>query len=88
MNGLCRATMAALLALCAIAPTASGAIPAPPSEWYKLPGLNAASGAPWVRAFAYGTPPNIVYAGLEDGGVFKRRKVRGKSQAQTRTTAA
>jgi hypothetical protein len=43
----------------------------PPSQWYKLPGLNALSGAQWVRSIAYGTPPNIVYAGLEGGGVFK-----------------
>ena len=61
----------ALLTLGALAPAASAAIPAPPSKWYKLPGLNAASGAQWVRAYAYSTPPNIVYAGLEGGGVFK-----------------
>ncbi|MCU0312943.1 MAG: glycoside hydrolase [Solirubrobacteraceae bacterium] len=61
--------LAAALALPA-AP-ASAAIPAPPSQWYGLPGLNAASGAQWVRALAYSTPPNVVYAGLEGGGVFK-----------------
>ena len=71
MNGFRRATVAALLAACAFAPPASAAIPAPPSEWYKLPGLNAASGAQWVRAYAYSTPPNVVYAGLEGGGVFR-----------------
>ena len=38
---------------------------------HTLPGLNAASGAQWVRAIAYSTPPNVVYAGLEGGGVFK-----------------
>src|SRR5215207_4967421 len=71
MKGLCRAAIVALLTLGALAPAASGAIPAPPSKWYKLPGLNAASGAQWVRAFAYSTPPNVVYAGLEGGGVFR-----------------
>ena len=55
----------------ALAPSARAAIPAPPSHWYGLPGLNAASGAQWVRAIAYGTPPNVVYAGLEGGGVFR-----------------
>src|SRR5262245_36360869 len=57
--------------LFAAAPVASAAIPAPPSQWYGLPGLNEASGAQWVRALAYSTPPNVVYAGLEGGGVFK-----------------
>jgi photosystem II stability/assembly factor-like uncharacterized protein len=71
MNGLRRALIVAVLSLGALAPAASAAIPAPPSKWYKLPGLNAASGAQWVRAYAYSTPPNIVYAGLEGGGVFK-----------------
>ena len=71
MKGLRRAVIVALLALGALAPAASAAIPAPPSKWYKLPGLNAASGAQWVRAYAYSTPPNIVYAGLEGGGVFR-----------------
>lgn len=41
------------------------------SQWYPLPGLNAASGAQWVRALAYSTPPTTVYAGLEGGGTFK-----------------
>ena len=31
--------VAALLVACAVAPPASAAIPAPPSQWYKLPGL-------------------------------------------------
>lgn len=66
-----RVFLAAAALVCAAAPTASAAIPAPPSQWYKLPGLNAASGAQWVRAFAYSTPPNVVYAGLEGGGVFR-----------------
>jgi len=66
-----RGLVIAACALCALAPSASASIPAPPSKWYALPGLNAASGAQWVRALAYGTPPNIVYAGLEGGGVFK-----------------
>src|SRR3954465_13744880 len=61
----------AALALLALASAAQADIPAPPSQWYKLPGLNAASGAQWVRSFAYSTPPNVVYAGLEGGGVFK-----------------
>ena len=52
-------------------PRASAAIPAPPSEWYGLPGLNARRGAQWVRAYRDGTPPNVVYAGLEGGGVFR-----------------
>jgi hypothetical protein len=55
----------------AAAAPAHAAIPAPPSSWFKLPGLNYASGAQWVRALAYGTPPNVVYAGLEGGGVFR-----------------
>ena len=55
----------------ALAPRVRAAIPAPPSHWYGLPGLNAACGAQWVRAIAYGTPPNVVYAGLEGGGVFR-----------------
>ena len=42
-----------------------------PPQWYGLPGLNEASGAQWVRAIAHGTPPNVVYAGLEGGGVFR-----------------
>src|SRR5829696_1173150 len=54
-----------------LAPSARADIPAPPSQWYGLPGLNDASGAQWVRSIAYSTPPNVVYAGLEGGGVFK-----------------
>ena len=61
----------ALLAACAFAPPAVADIPAPPLSWYKLPGLNAASGASWVRAYAHGTPPNVVYAGIEGNGVFR-----------------
>lgn len=72
MNGLRRAGLLAALALLALAPSATAQINgATPSQWYKLPGLNAASGAQWVRAFAYSTPPNVVYAGLEGGGVFR-----------------
>ena len=67
----CALLVAVALVAGALAPRARAAIPAPPSKWYKLPGLNAASGAQWVRAFAYSTPPNVVYAGLEGGGVFK-----------------
>ena len=71
MTVLRRAVAITVLALFACAPTASATIPAPPSQWYGLPGLNAASGAQWVRALAYSAPPNVVYAGLEGGGVFK-----------------
>ena len=71
MNGLCRVAILALAALLTAAPAAHSSIPAPPSQWYKLPGLNAASGAQWPRAFAHSTPPNIIYAGLEGGGVFR-----------------
>ena len=66
-----RALLIVLTAFLALAPVSQATIPAPPSQWYKLPGLNALSGAQWVRSIAYGTPPNIVYAGLEGGGVFK-----------------
>ncbi len=69
-RALTLAVAATLLA--AGAGPASAVIPAPPSQWYGLPGLNAASGAQWARAFAHGTaPPNVVYAGLEGGGVFR-----------------
>src|SRR5919205_1805998 len=64
------ATVAALTLLVLVS-SASADIPAPPSQWYGLPGLNAASGAQWVRSFAHSTPPNVVYAGLEGGGVFR-----------------
>jgi photosystem II stability/assembly factor-like uncharacterized protein len=67
----CALLVVAALVAGAFAPSARAAIPAPPSQWYGLPGLNAASGAQWVRAIAYGTPPNVVYAGLEGGGVFR-----------------
>jgi hypothetical protein len=65
------ALLLAVLALGAGAPAAQASIPAPPSQWFGLPGLDAASGAQWARAFAYSTPPNVVYAGLEGGGVFR-----------------
>lgn len=75
-----RKTYGVLLA-CAVllaggAGAARAAIPAPPSAWYGLPGLNAGAGAQWVRAFAYNDPPgdtapDIVYAGLEGGGVSR-----------------
>jgi hypothetical protein len=68
LRPLAAITAASLLLL---APSAHADIPAPPSQWYKLPGLNAASGAQWVRAFAHSTPPNVIYAGLEGGGVFR-----------------
>jgi hypothetical protein len=55
------------------APSASADIGAATlSQWYPLPGLNASTGAQWMRAIApYGTPPNVVYAGMEAGGVYK-----------------
>lgn len=71
MRSLRLVTIAFLLACGVAASPAGAAIPSTLSQWYALPGLNAASGAQWVRALAYGTPPNIVYAGLEGGGVFK-----------------
>lgn len=61
---------ALILVVCAALPgSAVASIPAPPSQWYGLPGLNAASGASWVRSIAASAPPNVVYAGLEGGGV-------------------
>lgn len=52
--------------------TASANLPGPLSQWIGLPGLNAASGAQWVRAYAYASvPPTTVYAGLEGGGVYR-----------------
>jgi hypothetical protein len=71
-----RGVAALIVAVCAtalpgFAGSAAAAIPAPPSAWYGLPGLNAGSGASWVRSIAAGTPPNVVYAGLEGGGVFR-----------------
>lgn len=62
---------ACALALPGIAGNAAAALNAPPSTWYGLPGLNAASGASWVRSIAVSTQPNVVYAGLEGGGVFR-----------------
>ena len=71
MTGLGRRLALALLASLALASPAAADIPGPLSQWNGLPGLNAASGAQWVRSYAYSTPPNVVYAGLEGGGVFK-----------------
>src|SRR3954469_17024750 len=71
MPRLHAAAALAALTLLAFVGSARADIPAPPSQWYGLPGLNAASGAQWVRVFAYSTPPNVVYAGLEGGGVFR-----------------
>lgn len=63
--------LAALLGL-GLAGPAHAVIPGALSTWHKLPGLNAASGAQWVRAYAYdAVPPTTVYAGLEGGGVFR-----------------
>lgn len=64
------AVLLAVVALLTAAPGAGAAISAPPSQWFGLPGLTAAAGAPWVRALAHATPPNVVYAGLESGGVY------------------
>ena len=66
-----RALVLAAILAGAVAPAARADVPFPPSQWYGLPGLNEASGAQWVRAIAHGTPPNVVYAGLEGGGVFR-----------------
>ena len=52
------------------APAARAEIPATLSQWYPLPGLNAAAGAQWVRALVT-APPATIYAGLEGGGVFR-----------------
>ena len=84
-----RALVLAAILAGAVAPAARADVPAPPSQWYGLPGLNAASGAQWVRALAYSTPPNIVYAGLEGGGVFRsttaaRRGARSTPASRTR----
>ena len=71
MSPLRRALAVAVIFTAALAPVARADVPFPPSQWYGLPGLNAASGAQWVRAIAHGSPPTTVYAGLEGGGVFR-----------------
>ena len=71
MSPLRRALALAVILAGALAPAARADFPFPPSQWYGLPGLNEASGAQWVRAIAHGTPPGIVYAGLEGGGVYR-----------------
>lgn len=71
MRGSIRTIVAVLATALALPAAGNAAIPGIPSKWYGLPGLNAASGASWVRALAYGTPPNVVYAGLEGGGVYR-----------------
>lgn len=63
---------AALAVLVGLPAAASANLPGPLSQWNGLPGLNAGSGAQWVRAYAYSSvPPTDVYAGLEGGGVYK-----------------
>ncbi|WP_372788021.1 WD40/YVTN/BNR-like repeat-containing protein [Paraconexibacter sp.] len=66
-------TLLVLLLAVLLAPPAAApaAIPSAPSTWYHLPGLNAASGAQWVRSITYSTDISKVYAGLEGGGVFR-----------------
>ena len=46
-----RALVLAAILAGAVAPAARADVPFPPSQWYELPGLNAASGAQWVRAY-------------------------------------
>lgn len=71
MKGILRVVCVALATVAAWPATASANLPGPLSQWFGLPGLNAAGGAQWVRAYAYSTPPNVVYAGLEGGGVYR-----------------
>ena len=65
--------LAVVVAALAVAPPAQAVIPGTLSQWNGLFGLNAASGAQWMRAIAYSGLPNptTVYAGMEGGGVFK-----------------
>ncbi len=64
-----------LLGLLAGLSTAAAAA-APPiataglSTWSSLPGLDAAAGASWVRAYAFDLPTTI-YAGTEGSGVYR-----------------
>ncbi len=54
------------------------------SAWTGLSGLNAASGASWVRDYATGTPPTTIYAATEDDGVWRsvtRRRDAGATSA-------
>ncbi len=41
------------------------------NTWGGLTGLNAASGANWVREYATGLPPTTIYAATEGDGVWK-----------------
>ncbi len=72
MKVFVRAMFAALAIACGVPAAASANLPGPLSQWNGLPGLSAASGAQWVRAYAYSSvPPTTVYAGLEGGGVYR-----------------
>src|SRR4051812_18483673 len=62
---------AALLVVAALALVAAPTAHAGLSTWNSLPGLTAADDANWVRVYANGTPPNIMYAGTEGDGVYK-----------------
>ena len=42
------------------------------NPWLGLGGLNAASGADWVREYAFATAqPSMLYAATEDDGVWR-----------------
>jgi len=71
MRTVCGVLVTLVVALAGEAESARAAIPAPPSTWYALAGLNAGAGAGSVRTFAHSTPPNVVYAGLDGGGTFR-----------------
>lgn len=58
--------VAALLLAASAVPARAGL-----SSWTSLSGLDAASGANWVRTYATGTPPTTIYAGTEGDGVFR-----------------
>lgn len=71
VGGRVRAVAAAAAAVAALLLLTAPAAQAGLSTWTGLPGLNAASGASWVRTYATGTPPTTIYAGTEGDGVYR-----------------
>ena len=65
-RALAGAAVAAAAALLAAAPAAEAGF----STWTPLSGLDAASGASWVREYEF-APPTTVYAGTEGNGVYR-----------------
>src|ERR1700709_327728 len=66
-----RLLMIAIVPILLLCPAAPASALSPTDTWFGLPGLNAASGAQWVREYATGTPPTTIYAATEGDGVFK-----------------